>query len=481
MDYILKELKNNPYIKLISNLSRGYPARFYLVGGFLRDLFLRRKKDTVDFDFAVSSSAIKLSHEIARRLKSPFVILDKEHGSTRIIYRDRNLSYNFDFTDFRGKDIIEDLSRRDFTINTLALDLKALKNAKRPDSILIDRYYARRDLKAKIIRVISEFSFTSDPLRILRAFSLSALLNFRIEKKTKFYIKKHKDRISSCAFERISEELFKILNSPNGFKIFKEMDDSEILAEVIPEIRAMYKVSQGPYHHLDVYGHSLETLKQIEGLFQELERNKDIQNYLNEVISGTHTRRALLKLGAYLHDIGKPVSKRRIGRKIYFHGHEKTGRDIVRRILERLRLSIEERARLDRIIFWHLRPGYLADIKDLSKRAIYRYFRDTQNEAVSILLLSIADQRSTRGPLTKGADRAHHEKVCLDLVKEFFRRSREKKLPKLLDGNELMRYLGISPGPLVGKVLDAINEAQAIGQLDTKSEALRFAKKFVRR
>lgn len=479
MDYILKELKNNPYLKLICNLTKEYPARFYLVGGYLRDLFLRRKKDTVDFDFAVSSSAIKLTRDIARKLKAPFVILDKEHGSTRIVYRGKDASYNLDFTDFRGKDITEDLYRRDFTINSLALDLRALRNAQSIDDVLIDRDYGRKDLETKTIRIISEFSFPDDPLRILRAFSLSATLDFKIEKKTQFYIKKYKDKISSCAFERISEELFKILNSKNCFRTFKQMDNFKILVEIIPEIKAMYKVRQGPYHHLDVYRHSLETLKQIEILFLELRRNKDIQNYLNEAVSGTHTRRAVLKLGAYLHDIGKPVSKKRVGGKIYFHGHEKTGRDIVRGILERLRLSSDERAALDKIIFWHLRPGYLADIEDLSKRAIYRYFRDTQNEAASVLLLSIADQRSTRGPLTRGANRSHHEKVCLDLGKEFFRQRREKKLPKLVDGNEIMRCLNISPGPLIGKILTEINEAQAVGELKTKKDALRFAKEFI--
>jgi len=513
MDAILKEIKANPYLKLITRQLNKYPQEFYLVGGYPRDLFLKRKKEVFDFDFALSANAIKIGREIARSLKSGFVVLDEEHGSCRIVYNRDGQSCNFDFTDFRGstcpersrrtalttggstcpersrrtalrtsgRDILADLSLRDFTINSLGLDLKASGKAKSINDILIDNHKAIRDIKNRIIRVVSDSSLSDDPLRILRAYSLSAVLDFRIEPKTKILIKKHKDKIISSAFERVSEELFKILNSGNAFDTFKAMADIGVLDEIIPEVKAMRKVSQGPYHHLDVYGHSFEALKQIEKLLEELKRYKDIQLFLNRIISGTHTKRALLKLSAFLHDIGKPVSKERIKDKVCFHGHERTGRNIVRGIAERLRLSNDERSALDKIIFWHLRPGYLADLKDLSRRAVYRYFRDTQNEAVSVVLLSIADQRSTRGPLTRGANRKHHEDVCLALAKDFFRKSKEKKFIKLINGNDLMAELKLEPGPLIGKLLSAVEEAQAVGEIRDKAQAFVLAKKLIKK
>lgn len=479
MDFSLKELKRNPYLKLISSLAKGYPQEIYLVGGYLRDLFLKRKKESYDFDFAVSSQAINISREIAHKLKSGFVVLDKEHGCARIVYRKDGSSCNFDFTDFRGKDISEDLLHRDFSVNSLAVNVKAISNAKCIEQIVLDSHCARRDIKSKTIRIISDYSLPEDPLRILRAYSLSAVLSFRIEPKTKNAIKKHKDKITSSAFERISEELFKILNSENAFKTFKLMDEFRILDEIMPEIKAMRKVTQGPYHHLDVYGHSLEALRQIEIVFLELKRYKDIQGYLNTVMSGTHTRRALLKLGAFLHDIGKPLSKERIGEKTCFHGHEKVGRNMVREIAQRLRLSNGERSALDKMIFWHLRPGYMADIEDLSRRAKYRFFRDAQDEAVSIVLLSIADQRSTRGPLTRGANRRHHEEVCLGLGKEYFRKKKEKVLPKLINGDDLIKRFKLSPSPLIGKILSEVKEAQGVGEIKTKAQALELAKEII--
>ena len=481
MDIILKEIKANPYLKLITRQLNKYPQEFYLVGGYPRDLLLKRKKEVFDFDFALSASAIKTGREIAQSLKSGFVVLDKEHGSCRIVYNQGEQSCNFDFTDFRGQGILDDLLHRDFTINSLGLDLKALGKAKKTEDILIDRYGALRDIKNRTIRVISELSFAEDPLRILRAYSLSAVLDFRIEPKTKILIKKHKDKITSSASERVSEELFKILNSKKTFATFKAMADSGVLDEIIPEVKAMRKVSQGPYHHLDVYRHCFEALKQIERLFEELKRYRDIQFFLNRIISGTHTKKALLKFSAFLHDIGKPVSKEHIKDKVCFHGHERTGRNIVRGIAERLRLSNDERNALDKIIFWHLRPGYLADLKDLSRRAVYRYFRDTQNEAVSVVLLSMADQRSTRGPLTRGANRKHHEDVCLGLAKDFFRKSKEKKLIKVINGDDLMAEFKLEPGPLIGKLLIAVEEAQAIGDIRDKAQAFILAKKLLKK
>jgi len=479
MRTILKQLKDNPYLSLINAAFRAYPQEIYLVGGFLRDLFLKRKKDFIDFDFAVSASAINVSRKIANKLKSGFVVLDREHGSTRIVYRSGGFSCNFDFTDFRGKDITEDLLHRDFTVNSMAVDLRVIKKAAHLDSVLLDPYGARKDIGKKTIRAVSRYSLPEDPLRILRAFSLAAVLDFKIENKTKILIKKYKRKIPSCAFERITEELFKILDSPRAFKTMALMDDFKILDEIIPEIKIMRGVGQGPYHHLDVYGHSLETLKQIEILFLESKNKKDIQGYLDEIISGTHTRRALLKLGAFLHDIGKPQSRRRSKGKTIFHGHERIGREMVKTICERLRLSNDEKDALLRIVFWHLRPGYLADIENLSKRAVFRYFRDTLSEGAAVLLLSIADQRSTRGPLTRGANRRHHEEVCLGLVKEYFRRRKEKKLPKLINGDDLLRCFNLEPSPLIGKILTEIEEAQAAGEIRTKAQALELARKFV--
>lgn len=470
--------KKKSFFAEVINFARKERRRVYLVGGYLRDLFLGR--GTSDFDFAIDKRAIKFASSLSARLKGDFVVLDKKHGSARIILKGPGKNCTLDFTDLRGKDIKEDLFLRDFTINAMAVDILELRKAKDINGILLDPYGGRRDIKKKVIRVINNRAFSDDPLRILRIFSLSSMLKFNIDSKTLDSAKKTKEKIPSVSAERIREELFKILATAHAARIFKLMDDFFILDKVIPQIKIMRGVAQGPYHHLNVLEHSFETMAQIENLFLGLSRNAKINVYLDEVIAAGHSRRQVLKLAAFLHDIGKPDALTVEEGKTKFHGHEHIGRRLVSLISEQLKLSLKEKEAIKTIVLWHLRPGYLADNEDVTDRAIFRYFRDTGDEGASILLLSMADQRSTRGHLTCEENRKRHEKTCLRLIKEYFRRKEEKKIPRLITGNDLIKKLRLIPGPIFAKILEGIEEEQALGQISTKKEALELAGKIAK-
>ena len=146
-----------------------------------------------------------------------------------------------------------------------------------------------------------------------------------------------------------------------------------------------------------------------------------------------------------------------------------------------MRLSGDERGALDRIIFWHLRPGYLADMARLSRKAAYRFFRDTKDEAVSVLLLSISDQRSTRGPLAPGRKPPPSRAGLSGSGQGILPSKKEKAVPKLVDGFELMRHFKLPPGPLIGKLLEKIKEAQNIGKIASKIEALKLAESVLKK
>ena len=407
------------------------------------------------------------------------MVLDKEHGCARLVKRIKDKVYTLDFTDFRGKDLHDDLLHRDFTINAMALGLEDIL-AGNLDDKLIDPRGGRKDLKAKIIRMVAKKAFDEDPLRILRAFSLSAIFGFKIDKETLKLAKVKKGKLSGVSCERIRDELFKIFDRPGAFTHLSNLDKLGILKVIIPEIELMRGVNQGPYHHLDVWKHSLETVLQLEIALEETKKNSDIQNYLDEIISAERKRRALMKLGALLHDIGKPQARRRRQGKTMFHGHERIGADITEIIAKRLKLSNDELQALEKMVFWHLRPGYLADNEDISARAKFRYFRDTGKEGVSTLLVSIADQRATRGPLTSDESRITHEKACFNLIREYFKKQKEKQLPRLINGDDLIKRLKLTPSPLIGKILSEIEELQAIGKIKTKKQALAAAKRLVK-
>jgi len=473
-------LKDKNILKPIHSFARTRKIKLYLVGGILRDLFLGREKENPDFDFCLKRGAISFGKKLAKKIKAGFVVLDKEHGACRLVKKIGDKTYTFDFTDFRGKNLEEDLLHRDFTINAVALELEKVFAQNDLNNFLIDPYEGRKDLKARIIRIVNKRAFSEDPLRILRVFSFACILDFNIGKETLRLVKLEKNKLAKVSNERIRDELFKIFDNSSAFDYLVMMDKLKILKIIFPEVEKMRGVGQGPYHHLDVWQHTQEAVRQLEGLIKEIKNNREIQDYLNKFISSDRRRRALLKLGALLHDIGKPASLRHKNGKIIFHGHERIGLEISDTIAKRLKLSNDEINSLHKMVLWHLRPGYLADIDELTPRAKFRFFRDTNTEAISTLLLSIADQRATKGRLTTKESRVRHEKIVFSLIKEYFKKLKEKKLPRLINGNDLLKKFKLEPSPLIGKILSEIEELQAIGKIRTKLEALRVASRLIK-
>lgn len=466
-------------LKEVYRFARKKNVTLYLVGGALRDLLLGRVKENPDFDFAIKMGAINFAGKLAKEIRAGFVVLDKEHGAARLVKKINGLTYTLDFTDFRGHTLQEDLKHRDFSINSLALSLGDVFGEGTFKDSLIDPWGGIEDINKGLIRMAARESFTEDPLRILRAFSFSAIFGFPIEKKTLTAARVTRNKLSQVSGERIRDELFKIFDSPKSFEYLQELDRLKILEIIFPEIRKMRGIGQGPYHHLDVWQHTLETVKQLEVLLDELKKNRDIQDYLDKALAAERKRRQLLKLGAILHDVGKPASLRRREGKLIFHGHESIGVKLSEDICRRLKLSNDEISSLKTLVLCHLRPGYLADNQEPTARAIFRYFRDSKEEAVGTLLVSIADQRATKGPLTTRGSRIHHEKICTWLIRKYFNKQKEKKIPRLLNGDDLIKKFALSASPLIGKVLSEIEELQAIGRVKNKAEALKVAAKMI--
>jgi poly(A) polymerase len=386
--------------------------------------------------------------------------------------------WTFDLTDWRGKSIQKDLNLRDFTINALAMDI--LDKASAAGTVLGVKG-SRRDLTAGVVRMVTLKVFKEDPLRLLRAFTLQATLGFKMDTKTRLQIKKDAHLISLPAAERIREEIFKILASPRAHETLSSMDNIGLLPQVIPQITVMYGIKQGGYHHLDVWRHSLEVVFQIEKLIEEMSGTERVKAYLHQPIGGGHSRLALLKMAALLHDIGKPETRRQEASRMTFHSHEHAGERITRQVAKHLKLSVKERFFLEDAVRMHLRPGYLSNFKRPSEKAIFRYLRDTKDEAVSLAILALADQAATCGPLTTKAKHKHHAKICHMLIERYFGLKDQKPKQRLLTGHDLIKVLKLKPSGLFGKILSSIEEAAALGKIKTKDEALTLARQMVKK
>ncbi|MDP8260491.1 MAG: HD domain-containing protein [Candidatus Gygaella obscura] len=472
MNKFIDTVSKDQILRKVSLFAKHKKVRLFLVGGFIRDNLLRRKKTIIDYDFAIKRNAIGFGRALSKYLKSGFVVLDKKHGSCRVVYN-KAKSLTLDFTDFRGRTLDEDLMFRDFTLNSLSIDLNNIQNG------IYDPLGGLNDIKKRMIRLCCDKSIPQDPVRILRAFSLSAIFGFKIDKKVVASIKKEKSNLNNVAFERVRDELFKILDTNNALKIIKELDRFKILEIIIPEIKSCFRVNQGPYHHLDVWEHSLVALEGLEKILNST-RSKNIIEHLNEIIAQCHKRKQLIKLAALLHDIGKPKAKRRIKNKLIFHGHEALGAKMMLRISQRLKLSVKENDYLRRLVWFHLRPGYLADLSPLSERAVFRFFRDAKSEALDILLVSLADQRATRGRLNTRKSRVNHERLCAKLIRRFLKDKSSKPFVRFVDGNDMLK-LGLSEGPIVGEFLKELEELQAEGKIKSRQQALKKAKAMIKK
>lgn len=468
-------LKKIPYLNLIHKTAKAKKTNIWLVGGFLRDIVLAKDKDLRDFDFCVEKNVLAFVKQFSKEINSKFIVLDEAEQAYRVILKKKLKIYTYDFTLMRAANIYEDLGLRDFTINTLALDLLDAK------SQVLDYFGAIADINKGIIKSPKMEVLHQDPLRVLRGFSFMVNYGFRIEKNTQKAMVKYKKLIKNVSRERINEELFKIFSSPRSYLAIKMMDDLRIIDEVIPQITKTRKVRQGGFHHLDVWDHSLEALKEFELLYQKyISRKKEILDYLNEPLAENRPRFEIIKLACLLHDIGKPIAKKKKGKRTIFHTHEKIGRDMAEVIAKTLKVSFREKEVLKKLIFWHLRPGYLADQITPTKRAIYHFFRDTEEEGVSVILLSLSDWRATRGPLTNFKKRKRHEKIMLGLIDTYFRDKKKKPFVKLVDGYDIMRKFNLEPSILVGKILKKIKEEQVLSRIKTKTDAYELAKRMVK-
>ncbi|OGF47069.1 MAG: hypothetical protein A2231_05835 [Candidatus Firestonebacteria bacterium RIFOXYA2_FULL_40_8] len=460
-------------IDIAAKLAGKNKTKIYITGGYLRDSLLQ-KENIPDIDFVVYGDAKRTAKAFAKTAKGIFVKLSEEFNIYRVVCKDAGIC---DFSKGRGKRIEDDLRERDFSVNALAREVKSDE--------LIDLFNGVNDLKNGIIRETTGKSvFKDDPLRLLRAVRFAATLGFKLHPKTAKNIKALSGLITKPAKERVRDELLKLFTSKNSAEYVLLLDKLRLLERIFPVIKEMKGVSQPGFHHLDVFGHSLECLNKLEEIYTDLDFNLSsgqksfIRGKMNRK-TGQFDRSMFLKLTAVLHDSGKPKTKSKDKKGTHFYTHELVGAENFKKIGRQLKLSNEEINTGVTVIKCHLRTGYLAGLKKISKKAVYNFFRDTGEATTDVLLLSWADRLSARGVKVDKKTLTEHKKVIEQLFKAYYKMSTETKVPLLLNGHDLMKHFKLPPSPVLGKLLEKAKEAQATGKIKTKEEALRFLRKFI--
>jgi putative nucleotidyltransferase with HDIG domain len=444
----------------------------WLVGGVVRDALLGRP--LVDVDLAVAGDAERAAALAARALSGPRFALSEAFGGWRVLDRERAVAC--DISPLQGPTIEADLALRDFTVNAIAVPLGGGEP--------IDPHGGIADLEAGVLRVLGPESYAADPLRALRLVRLVAELGMAPDGETERLTTNVAARLTEPSGERVFAELRRLLVAPGALDGLELAHRLGVLGAVLPEIGALDGVEQSAYHHLDVYGHTVEVLREqialladggIEQLFGD--RAPELRAVLAEPLADGLTRGEALRLGALFHDVAKPQTRGvRPDGRITFIGHDVIGATVARDILTRLRASERLRSHVSALTRHHLAVGFLVHERPLDRAAIYRYLDRCEAVAVDVTVLSCADRLATRGRKADAAIAAHLE-LARELIGPALQWHAEGSPRPPLRGDELAAALGIEPGPRLGELLARLREAAYTGEATTRDEAVALARR----
>ena len=458
----------------------------YLVGGAVRDLLTGRLPKDIDI---VTGHARKAADELAGALNGHAFPLDEARGQYRVALNDQAVD-EIDVSN--AGDLGLDLARRDYTIDALASEVRAGGSL----GPVVDPAGGLADLDAGSVRMVRAENLGDDPLRLLRAVRLATELQFEVEHGTAKAIRAIAPRLAETAGERQREELVRILATPRAGLGIRLADSLGLLHVLLPELSPARGVEQPTEHHYyDVFEHSIHAVSALDQMlsgavsesdrpwlgpdFRSIMTDFDLESYLQAKTGGI-SRLVLLKLAGLLHDVSKPETKAvQPDGRIRFFGHPEQGAVKAQAICERLRFGNREARFVSLLVEEHLRPTMLAQPgQPPSRRALYRFVRDLGEAAPACLVLSLADAAAARGPLLQQERWRGHVAYCRYVLYEASRidSPEQAAASRLVTGDDLMSELGLEPGPRLGEILAQVHEAQAVGEIETREQAIDYAR-----
>lgn len=448
------KLSQYPIFEIVAETSRELHRDVYVVGGFVRDIVLGRSQK--DIDFVCVGSGIELAEAVAKKLNVKKVVTFESFGTAMIPYHDFQLEFvgarkeayfergNRNPTVAPGT-LEEDLSRRDFTINAMAISLNANNFGD-----LIDPYNGMSGIYEKTLRTPLDpvVTFDDDPLRILRGIRFATQLGYTLHSENLTAISQVKDRLSIISQERITDEFLKIMSSPKPSVGFILMHETGVLPILHPELHKMVGIDQiDGYGHKDTFFHTLQVVDNI----------------------CETTDNVWLRIAALYHDIAKPKTKRFTpGHGWSFHGHDDFGARMIPDQFKKLKLPTDQMKYVQKLVKLHLRP--IALIKDTTTdSAIRRVLFEAGNDIDDLMKLCRADI-TTKSYARKQKYWDNYNRV-VNRMKEVEEQDQLRNWQPPVSGQDIMSICGIPASPLVGKFKKAIEEAILEGEIPNEREA----------
>lgn len=466
MDKYIEKIKNDGVLKLIKPYLKDKKA--FLIGGFVRDILM--DKDSHDRDLIIIEDELEIfAKDLADKINAYFIELDAVNNIYRLVLEDK-INY-IDIAKPIENDFEKDIKRRDLTINAIAYDINKEQ--------FIDIVGGIKDIKNKKIKGISPQNFEDDPLRLLRIFRFYANTGFDLDKSLIKIVKENYKDINKPAKERITAEILKLFEGKYASDALLKMDECNLLEEIFPIYKEVKKIPSNSHHHLDLFHHLAETVKQLQTLYENSE--EEIKKYLDlEKGFGVKTI-AFLKMAGFLHDIGKPscwTIEEETGRHRFIK-HDEIGSKLVVPILKNLKFSKKQIEYIKKLIKFHIYPSSMMSAPDVTDKAYMKFYRKMDDCVIDVIFLAEADRLSARGEkVTQEMVDRNISNLSWLLSNYLKMKDNIKPIDKFLDGTDIMEILGISQGPELGKIINALKEAQISGDVNTKQEAINFVKEF---
>ncbi len=461
-----------PRVDKVREALAGTPA--WLVGGAMRDIALQREVN--DLDVAVAGPPAAPARAIARDLGGVAFELSEEFPAWRV--KDREDAWQVDLAQLRADRIEGDLALRDFTVGAIATDLTSGE--------VLDPLGGLEDLRAGVIRACGPASFRDDPLRLMRAARLVSQFGWRIDQETVLLARQESPRSSEPAGERSLAELLLLIGGRDPLAGLSAMDRLGLFDWLLPEIGDLHGVVQGPNHHLDVYGHTMEVIEGVLRIESDLERftgdrAAEVSEYLSRPLGDGATRGTALRLGALFHDCAKPQTRSEDGGFVSFRGHDRIGAGQIEKRFRELRASRKLTGFMADLTRHHLILGFLVTSRPLDRRQIFRYLDHTDPVSLDVTLLTVADRMAARGSASIASEEmvAGHMELAMEMVGHALDWDRNGPPAQFLPGNELARALGIETGPRIGEVMKELAAARFAGEINDANEAVEHARRFL--
>ena len=451
---------------ILNALSENFQEEIYLVGGSVRDFLndtYSHDRDLVVLDVNVREFALK----VAKFFDAILVELDSENEIYRVVLKDK-INY-LDITKPQNDSILEDLKLRDLTINSIAVNIKT--------GGILDVTGGLEDFKNGILRVFDETSITNDPLRLLRIFRFLAVYGFTIEPRTLRFIKKHKDLLSMPAIERKIYEIIKLFGGKFAHEAILAMDDAGILQDLFPFVAEYKKVPANTHHHLDLFHHLVETVRQIQLIYEN--SLPEVKAHLEKTDFGANSRLAHLKFAGFLHDLGKfsTWTIEEDGRHRFIK-HDDVGAKMAEEFLKSLKFSKKQIAYICEMIKYHIYPSSVMSAPEINDKIMMRFVRKMNDNALDIITLARADRLSARG-VAVSDEMVANNLSSLDKLQNFYLLKKDFiNIRKLLNGEEIMKIKKISQGKQLGEIIKALKEAQVDGSVITPQDAIHFVENY---